>query len=119
MDIKFSLEAFRQAAYDCEKAEYEYLQAETDADLIKKQGENYLAVLKQTILAGLEQKVSESRLEREARCTESWKVYFKGYEEACRKAATLKAQYKAAERRWETLRSGLSFRREELKRIGD
>jgi hypothetical protein len=63
-------------------------------------------------------KPSETELERLARASEDWKTFREGQFAAQHKALTEKVLAQNAQRHFDAVTSGLSWRREEFKRLG-
>lgn len=61
-----------------------------------------------------DEKISESKLERLARCDKDWTDYKEGLYQARLDAGRAKARYVQADRYWQTLQSALAYKRDEM-----
>lgn len=114
--VEFTLEAFAKAEYGCHEAFQEYQQAQDSLDLLKEHAKDYLAIL-MTKLDRPEERLSESKLERLARSSKEWSDFRLGLAEATREAGTARVRYFSYIRYFECIQSGLSYKREELRRL--
>lgn len=116
--VKFDLDTFAKAEHWTWQAFVAYQEAADDLEIIESHAKDMLAKIMTDIRkASKELKISEAALERMARASEEWEVYQTGHEEALKKAGKLKVKYKSAERYWDTIQSGLAFKRAEIKKI--
>jgi len=97
------------------KAYAEYLYAQK---LYEGRCKDYLAALKMEIRAKEAEKISEAELDTRARSKKEWLEFRKEEMDILREAGAAKIKYDNALRRWETVRSILSTKREEMRRLG-
>src|SRR3972149_3414601 len=111
--LEYSLEYFSQAEEWCWKAFKLYQKAQDDTDILHDSAKDLLAGIMSN-LDKPEEKISESKLERLARDSQEWRTFQVGKHAAIQKAGEGKVKYCSALRLWETIQSGLSFRKEEF-----
>lgn len=78
---------------------------------------DYLAALKMEFRSKGAGKASQAELECIARASEEWKEFREQRMEILKEAGRKEVLYENAKRRWETARSNMSLKREEIKRF--
>jgi len=117
MDYKkviYDLDEFSNAFNYFWKTYKDYQKAQDDADIIKETAKDFLA----SVMSELGQDRSEVKLERLARGSEKWKEFRKGQFTAMRIAGEKKVKYFSALRYFDTIQSGLAYKRAELQKLG-
>lgn len=114
--VEYTLEAFANAEYGCHEAFKEHQEAQDNLDILREHSKDYLAQLMTDLDDG--SKISETKLERLARSSYKWKEFRKGVDEATRQAGIAKVRYYSYIRHFDCIQSGLSYRKEELKKLG-
>lgn len=101
------------------KSHREATKANDDYEILKEIGKDILADLmtKEEKACGLEKKTSEVQLERLARGTKEWKEHREAYYQAKKLAGELNVKAKSFQRLWETIQSGMSYKKMEIQRI--
>ena len=115
-DVEYSLEAFAKAEHWVWEAFKEHQKAQDDLEILKEMGKDILASIMTHI--STEEKTSETKLERLARSSKDWATYRNGWFAAVKAAGEAKVRYQTAQLQWSTIQSGLSYRKEELKKLG-
>lgn len=115
MDAKFTPDYLLKADAWATQLGLEAAEKLAKADYLKELGKDILSSI-MTDLEGSE-KISESKLERLARKSEKWFEFRKGQLAAQEEAIVAKARAANAERHFHSIQSGLSYRKEELRRI--
>ena len=118
MELMFIPQELDQASYSCSKYEKEYQNLKDDLEILKETAKDFLDAIKTRFEETLKEKTPESKLERLARASEEWKTFRKGYYSAIKAAGIASVKYSSSKRHWDTIQSGLAFKREELKKIG-
>lgn len=115
MEFKFTPDYLLKADGWATQIGLEAAEKLSKADYLKELGKDLLS----SIMSDLEgnEKISEAKLERLARRTDKWKEFREGQLQAQKEAIVAKARAANAERHWHSVQSGLSFRKEELRRI--
>jgi hypothetical protein len=117
MIADYSLEYLAQVDDLCGKAEERSSKAVEESDRLDELAKDMLASLMSKIDAqGDSVKLSELKLERLARTSREWTQFQNGRFAARSKAAEYKVKAKVLDRHWQSVISGLAFRREEIKR---
>lgn len=114
--VEFTLDELKNAEYFCWKAYVLYQAARDDADILHETGKDLLKSLMNALNV---EDNSEARLERIARSGEAWKTHRLAEYEAILKAGILKVKYDSAVRYWDTIVSGLAYKRAELTKLGN
>ena len=115
--VEYTLEAFAQAEYNTWDAFVKYQKARDDFEILKDTKKDYLAGIMTDISNQTTEKLSESSLERMARSSEKWKKYNKGFHESVREYGNHSVRYFSRVRMWETIQSGLSYKKKEIERL--
>ena len=113
----FTPEALTQADYDASKCATEGVEVIAQAEILKELGKDLLSGIKTRLEKEHGKEISETRLERLARSTDEWSNFRRGQFAATKSAMAAKVRSHNAERRFEALQSGLSYRKEELRRL--
>lgn len=115
--VEYTLEAFAKAEHWCWLAQKKMQESLDDADILKENSKDVLAQIMTDIEnTDPEKKWAATELERLARSSEKWKKYREGQFKAQYQAGVDKVKYQSAVRYWETIQSGLSFKKTEMKR---
>ena len=118
MKAEFTLEYLTKADdWACRAAE-KAVEAIATADALKEHSKDLLAAIMCRLDRDGTIKLSESKLERLARNTVEWKTFRSGQVSAMQEAVKAKQSATNAERHFETVRSGISYRKAELSRLG-
>ncbi len=114
--VIFDLEAFAQAEHYCYLAFKNYQAKQSTLDVLKSSEKDMLA----SIMCGIDtgDKIAESKLERLARASKDWRDFKAGLSQATRECGEARFKNDSARRHFDCIQSGLSFRREELKKLG-
>ena len=115
--VEYSLEAFRDAEHYCYLAFKEFQKASDDLDILNDASKDILAV-SMSELDKPEEKISEAKLERMARCSEAWKIHKRGLTAAIQIHGRAKAKYYSWVRAFDCIQSGISYRKAELQKLG-
>ncbi len=113
----FTLEEFSEASQETSDAFRLYQKAKDDYEILKDSKKDFLALCMTQVPSDGE-RLSESSRERLARISDEWLVFMQGEQEAVRGLGRAGVQYFNALRKWETIRSGLSYKKAELKGLG-
>ena len=113
----FTLEGFRRANEQTSDAFRKYQKAKDDLEILKDAKKDYLALC-MTKVDKSSEKLSEAKLERLARTSDEWIEFMKGFDDAVREVGRCGVEYSNALRKWETIQSGLSYQKAELKGLG-
>jgi hypothetical protein len=117
MIADYSLEYLAQVDDLCGKAEERSSKAVEESDRLDELAKDMLASLMSKIDAqGDSVKLSELKLERLARTSREWTQFQNGRFAARSKAAEYKVKAKVLDRHWQSVVSGLAYKREELRR---
>lgn len=114
--IRYSLEEFAKVEAAYREKVKEFHSAHAEAEVIKEMSKDVLAqVMKK--LDDAQKKKSVAELERLARCTEEWSEFRSGQWAAIRKEGEKKSSMLAAKTAWDTIQSGLSYKKAELAKL--
>lgn len=107
------------ACYEAESAGEEYADFMFVKETLHQMRDAYLASLKmEKLQENLDVKISETALDRMAMGTKEWRDFCEAQRDEYRKAGQKKIRYENAQRRWESIRSAIAIRREEVRRFG-
>ena len=114
----FSLDQLAQAEWWAWKADTEAQKLADELEIEKERGKEVLAA----VMTALEKthdemKMSESKLERLTRVEPQWAKYRENFFELTRKAGEARIKAKCAQRFFDCVQSGLSYKRAELGRL--
>ena len=114
---KFTLEAFAQAEHWVWEAFKVYQTASDNYEVKKDLAKDILASIMSDLDRPME-KVSEAKLERMARATDKWQKYKDELKALLIAFGEAKVKYLSTVKHWDTIQSGLAYKRVEMKKLG-
>lgn len=116
MNSEFHVDELTRADQRARVAADKSVKPNVDYEILKDSEKDVLAAIMSKLESQYD-KISETKLERIARVDNEWRIFKAGKSAALLAAKQSKIHADNCQREWETIRSLLSYRKEEMQRI--